>query len=178
MYKKPAAFDLQLVRRGIGPKALKRGTLKMTEINDNTPCVGGGWRGVRDALAKRDRFHKFLCRKLSGSAFSTVLVVKSEDLTVEGTLKLWERATDTGRRSHAYFCPDCGNRIYHQDPDKPHIIRIRSGSLDQPKIPEPRIHVFAERTQSWLQFAEGAIKYERQPLDAEELYETLTDIAE
>ena len=43
------------------------------------------------------------CRKLSGSAFSTVLVVKAEDLTVEGTLKLWERATDTGRRSHAFF---------------------------------------------------------------------------
>ena len=118
------------------------------------------------------------CRKLSGSAFSTVLVVKAEDLTVEGTLKLWERATDTGRRSHAYFCPDCGNRIYHQDPDKPHIIRIRSGSLDQPKIPEPLIHVFAERTQSWLRFAEAAIKYDRQPLDAEELYETLSDIAQ
>ena len=118
------------------------------------------------------------CRKLSGSAFSTVLVVKADDLTVEGTLKLWERATDTGRRSHAYFCPDCGNRIYHQDPDKPHIIRIRSGSLDQPEIPEPRIHVFAERTQSWLQFPEGAIKYDRQPLDAEELYKAMTDIAE
>ena len=118
------------------------------------------------------------CRKLSGSAFSTVLVVKAEDLTVEGTLKLWERATDTGRRSHAYFCPDCGNRIYHQDPDKPHIIRIRSGSLDQREIPEPLIHVFAERTQSWLRFAEGAIKYDRQPLDAEELYEAMTDIAE
>ena len=40
------------------------------------------------------------------------------------------------------------------------------------------IHVFAERTQSWLQFAEGAIKYDRQPLDAEELYEALTDMAE
>ena len=118
------------------------------------------------------------CRKLSGSAFSTVLVVKAEDLTVEGTLKLWERATDTGRRSHAYFCPDCGNRIYHQDPDKPHIIRLRSGSLDQPEIPEPLIHVFAERKQSWLRFAEGAIKYDRQPLDAEELYEALTDMAE
>ena len=32
----------------------------MTEINDNTLCVG--WRGVRDALAKRDRFHKFLTK--------------------------------------------------------------------------------------------------------------------
>jgi hypothetical protein len=30
VYKRPTAFDLQLVRRGIGPKALKRGTLNMT----------------------------------------------------------------------------------------------------------------------------------------------------
>ena len=34
----------------------------MTEISDNTPCVAGGWRGVRDALAKRDRFRKFLTK--------------------------------------------------------------------------------------------------------------------
>ena len=31
----------------------------MTEINDNTPSVGDTWRGVRDALAKRDSFYKF-----------------------------------------------------------------------------------------------------------------------
>ena len=34
----------------------------MTEINEDTPCIGGGWRGVRDALAKRDRWHKFLTK--------------------------------------------------------------------------------------------------------------------
>ena len=34
----------------------------MTGINEDTPCVGGGWRGVRDALAKHDRFHKFLTK--------------------------------------------------------------------------------------------------------------------
>ena len=33
MYKRPTAFDLQLVRRGIGPKALKRGTLMARSKN-------------------------------------------------------------------------------------------------------------------------------------------------
>ena len=33
VYKKPTAFDLQLVRRGIGPKALKRGTLMARSKN-------------------------------------------------------------------------------------------------------------------------------------------------
>jgi hypothetical protein len=37
--------------------------------------------------------------------------------------------------------------------------------------------VFAERTQSWLQFAEGAIKYDGQP-DAENLFEAMIAIAE
>ena len=34
----------------------------MIEINDNTPCAGGGWQGVRDALAKRGRWRKFLAK--------------------------------------------------------------------------------------------------------------------
>ena len=117
------------------------------------------------------------CRKLSGSAFSTVLVVNAKDLVVEGKLKMWERKADTGRLNQAFFCPECGNRIYHVDPDAAHIKRIRSGSLDQAEIPEPRIHVFAERTQPWLSFADGAIKFDRQP-DADELYEAMTAIAE
>jgi hypothetical protein len=117
------------------------------------------------------------CRKLSGSAFSTVLVVNADDLVVDGDLKMWERATDTGRRSQAFFCPECGNRIYHLDPDAAHIKRIRSGSLDQADIPEPRIHLFAERTQSWLAFANDPIVFDRQP-NAEELYEAMAAVAD
>ena len=112
------------------------------------------------------------CRKLSGSAFGTSLVVKSEDVEFKGTFKTWERLTDTGRRNIAYFCPDCGNRIYHQDPDAAIVVRLRSGTLDDDVIPEPRVHVFAARKMPWLTFPEHVTLFEKQP-DADELYAAL-----
>ena len=116
------------------------------------------------------------CRKQSGSAFAVSLVVKSDDAEFSGRLKTWERMTDTGRRNKAWFCADCGNRIYHQDPDAPQVVRIRAGTLDTSQIPEPTVHVFTARKMPWLTFPDHVTLFEGQP-DADQLYAALNDAA-
>ncbi len=116
------------------------------------------------------------CRKLSGSVYGTVLVLAAAALVVEGDLRVWQRIAASGRRNNAHFCPICGNRIYHQDPDAPHIKRIRSGTLDGVEIPEPRIHVFTSRKQSWVTIPDGTIQFDEQP-DADQLYEAMAAMA-
>ena len=44
------------------------------------------------------------------------------------------------------------------------------------EIPQPRIHVFTSRKQSWVTIPEGTLVFERQP-DAEQLYEAMAAIA-
>jgi hypothetical protein len=116
------------------------------------------------------------CRKTSGSAFAVSLVVKSTDVSFSENLKTWERTTDTGRRNRAWFCPDCGNRIYHQDPDAPDVVRIRAGTLDNAQIPEPRVHVYTARKMPWLTFQDHVTLIEGQP-DADQLYAALGNVA-
>ena len=54
------------------------------------------------------------CQRQSGSAFGLSMIVKRDDFVLErGTLKSFERATDSGRTISGHFCPDCGVRIYH-----------------------------------------------------------------
>ncbi|MBT3700377.1 MAG: GFA family protein [Alphaproteobacteria bacterium] len=116
------------------------------------------------------------CRKQSGSAFAVSLVVKSTDVTFSNNLKTWERMTDTGRRNRAWFCPDCGNRIYHQDPDAPTVVRIRAGTLDNEQIPEPMVHVFTARKVPWLTFPDHVTLFEGQP-EVDQLYAALEEAA-
>lgn len=116
------------------------------------------------------------CRKLSGSAFGTVIVINADDLALTGDLKMWEKPADSGRRKQLFFCPRCGNRIYHQDPDAPELVRIRSGTLDLAELPEPQVHVYAARKQSWVNFAEGVTKFAGQP-PGDKLHEAIAEAA-
>lgn len=95
------------------------------------------------------------CQKLSASAYSTTLSFRAGDLVVRGELASFERTADSGRRVMSYFCPGCGNRIYHADPDAPGLMRLKSGTLDSAPIPAPRAHVWVSRKQPWVTIADG-----------------------
>jgi hypothetical protein len=104
------------------------------------------------------------CQKLSASAYSPTLVFPSEAFRVEGRLERWESRADSGTRKHAYFCPRCGNRIYHQDPDQPSTVRLKAGTLDGP-IPAPQAHVWVSRKQPWVTLPDGVPTFEGNAVD-------------
>ncbi|MDA0662850.1 MAG: GFA family protein [Proteobacteria bacterium] len=103
--------------------------------------------------------HCTQCQKLSASAYSTTMLVKLSDLHVTGEMKTWERMSDSGRRNVAYFCPDCGNRIYHLDPEAPAFARFKAGTLDNAKMPVPDAHLWVNSKQPWDEIPEGIPSY-------------------
>lgn len=100
------------------------------------------------------------CQKLSASAYSTTVQVRADALKITGELKVFERIADSGRRNFAYFCPDCGNRIYHQDPEAPGMKRLKAGTLNNAPIPEPKVHVWVSRKQPWVVIPDGIPAFE------------------
>ena len=103
--------------------------------------------------------HCIECQKLSASVYSTVLIFKSESIKFFGELKTWERSSDSGRRNVAYFCPNCGNRMYHFDPDNPLLTRLKSGTLDSQEIPPPQINQWTSRKPSWVEISDNLPNY-------------------
>ena len=65
--------------------------------------------GVPERLYAR---HCKECQRQSESAFGMTLLVKENGLKVSGELKKFERIYDGGNWVTAYFCPNCGVRIY------------------------------------------------------------------
>ena len=99
--------------------------------------------------------HCIECQKLSSSVLSTVLVFRAESIQFTGELKTWERTSESGRRNVAYFCPVCGNRIYHFDPDMPTVVRLKSGTIDSSPVPKPQVNQWVSRKADWVPLAEG-----------------------
>ena len=103
------------------------------------------------------------CQKLSTSAFSITALVRAGDVTFSGEMKDWQRKADNGNINAAKFCPDCGNRIYHYNPDKPEFIKLKPCNLSDTSIIKPDTHVWVSQKQAWFSIPADATCYEQQP---------------
>ena len=103
------------------------------------------------------------CQKQSASAFGISMGLTPEALEIDGELKFWERTGDNGNISRAHFCPDCGVRIFHTNPDRPEFIRLRPGTLSKTAIVNPTLHVWVSQKQAWVIIPDGVEQHETQP---------------
>lgn len=108
--------------------------------------------------------HCIDCQKLSASAFSMSMMLNRDDFEIlQGELKIWNRPAASGNTARCYFCPDCGNRIYHENPDRPEVIRLKPGTLDDTSIIKPTMHCWTKRAQDWVELPSDMPCYEAQP---------------
>ena len=103
------------------------------------------------------------CQKLSTSAFSITALINADSLVIEGELAQWERLAESGNKNYAKFCPHCGNRIYHFNPDQPATIKLKAASLYDTRILNPSAHIWVCQKQDWYQIPEGVAQYDKQP---------------
>lgn len=103
------------------------------------------------------------CQKLSTSPFSVTAVVRREDIVFHGEMKYWERLSDSGNTNGAWFCPTCGNRMYHVNPAQPEIIKLKPGTLSDTRMLAPQAHVWVSEKQDWFVIPDGVPQFDRQP---------------
>jgi hypothetical protein len=103
------------------------------------------------------------CQKMStGIATYSMGVPRSAFRLTSGTLKQWTRMADSGTRNTAHFCPQCGVRIFHENPDAPDHIRVKAGTLDNARELVPDVHVWTGSAAAWIDIPAGALRYEKQ----------------
>ncbi|GIK95968.1 MAG: hypothetical protein BroJett029_01770 [Alphaproteobacteria bacterium] len=90
--------------------------------------------------------HCLECRKQSSSAFGISVIVRSADVRLlQGELRRWSRAADSGRTVDCFFCPRCGSRVWHGDKDRGGTVSIKGGSLDLVVDLRHAVHIWTSR---------------------------------
>ena len=108
--------------------------------------------------------HCLECRKQSASAFGiSVSVPRTALRLTRGTPRFWSRDTDTGRRLHCAFCPDCGSRVWHEGATDNPVVSVKGGSLDRPVDLRGAIHIWTERMLPGVVLPEGAVSFPGEP---------------
>ena len=103
------------------------------------------------------------CQKLSTSAFSITAMVDAGDVEFSGEMKDWQRKADSGNISAAKFCPTCGNRIYHYNPEQPDKIKLKPSNLNNTSFLQPSAHIWVSEKQDWFEIPPGVKVFEGQP---------------
>ncbi len=60
------------------------------------------------------------------------------------------------------FCPTCGSTLSFARPGRGEV-NLMVGSLDDPNVIEPVVHIFAEQRLTWLQMDDGLPAHHRFP---------------
>jgi hypothetical protein len=74
--------------------------------------------------------HCRTCQKQSGTAFRIVVAVPQSAVSIQGSLKTYTRAGDTGQQVVNRFCPDCGSTVVIEPAALPGTTIIPAGTLD------------------------------------------------
>ena len=90
----------------------------------------------------------------------------SDAITIDGSLTDYVSIADSGNKMHRRFCPACGTPMFSAAESRPHLIFVRSGTLDQPALIKPAMTIWTSSAPPWACIDERLPRVERQPLPA------------
>jgi hypothetical protein len=122
-------------------------------------CLCGAVRYSTEAEPINERIcHCRLCQKAIGAAFNARVLFRIGDVTVSGSVGTVNSSPSLQRG----FCPRCGTTIFSRR-ESAGIIGLTSGSLDDPSLFRPQLHMWTASKQPWVKLDDGLPQYAEGP---------------
>ena len=84
------------------------------------------------------------CRAATGAAYGTLLFVDEGAINISGAPKVFKHVADSGAKMEKLFCPDCGSQMFGRNSNRPNVMTIRAGVVDQTDLVKPSVNVFLD----------------------------------
>ena len=126
------------------------------------PIEGGcDCRRVRYRVMSRPLFvhccHCRWCQRESGSAFALNAMIEADRVQLLGDApELVDTPSDSGLGQQIARCPQCRVAVWsHYAGAGPLLSFVRVGTLDNPDLMPPEVHIFTASKQPWVQLSAG-----------------------
>ena len=104
------------------------------------------------------------CQKFTGSAFSTVIAVPKDSLSIQGKLTTYSKPGDTGQALERRFCPECGSGIVDEAAVMPGVVMINVGTLDDSSWVKPAMQIYCDSAQPWVNLGGEMQRFPKMPM--------------
>jgi hypothetical protein len=138
----------------------------MTMHTSFTPEGGCDCKRIRYRLESRPLFvhccHCRWCQRESGSAFALNAMIESDRVTNLGEEpELVDTPSNSGSGQKIARCPSCRVAVWSHYAGSGPITRfVRVGTLDQPDLLPPDVHIFTASKQPWVVLPPGTPAFE------------------
>jgi hypothetical protein len=103
------------------------------------------------------------CQYFAAGNATVNVVFPSDALRVEGQLTDFRSVADSGRVMHRHFCPSCGTPLFSAAEERPHLVIVRNGSLDDTELIRPGATIWTDSAPEWAWIDETVPRFAGQP---------------
>ena len=91
-----------------------------------------------------------------------MVVIQAEGFELsQGSLRFHASSSEASGKTHRGFCPDCGSPILAKPDTIPHLVAIRTASLDNPSWFEPQLDAWTSDAHRWDHMNPALPKFEK-----------------
>jgi hypothetical protein len=114
---------------------------------------------IRGRLLRFVNCHCPDCRKFTGSAFASVIVTEADGFTVTaGQDHLVPYESSPGK--HRNFCKTCGCHVFARAQQRPGMVMVRAGTLDDDPQARPQCHLWVSQKAPWHEIADSVQQFQ------------------
>lgn len=103
------------------------------------------------------------CQHASGSGFGPFIIVWKHDLKMTGEPKYYTKTSDAGNTVQRGFCAACGSPVTILEPDRPKLVFLYAGSLDDSSGYRPAMNIFTDSAHAWAPLDPSIEKFPKMP---------------
>ena len=124
------------------------------------PCEGGCSCGeIRYRLSSEPLFthccHCLNCQRQTGSAFVINALIEADRVELlGGEPRPVDVPRDDGSAQRIFRCPTCEIAVYSRY-SRPGVLFVRAGTLDDPGLVSPDVHIFTRSKREWVQLPDS-----------------------
>jgi hypothetical protein len=104
-----------------------------------------------------------VCQYLGAGTGAVSALFRTEDVAVSGPLTDYVCKADSGATMHRRFCARCGTDVFSEAEERPTLIFVRAGSLDDPNLAAPTATIWPQSAPNWACFDPDLPRIEGQP---------------
>ncbi|WP_353226963.1 GFA family protein [Novosphingobium sp.] len=90
------------------------------------------------------------CQRQAGSAWSMLIGVMTDALSISGEPKTYIDQGDSGAAVHRQFCATCGSPLFSLPEAMPGMVFIKAGTLDDTADFAPTAQYYLKSKQAWV----------------------------
>ena len=107
--------------------------------------------------------HCLDCQAFTGTGHASLAYFDVADVNINGASVNYSVTADSGAEMTRSFCPACGSRLYGTNSERPDLLAINIGCLEDSEWFEPQAVIYTSRRHDWDITSDEIPQFETMP---------------